>query len=157
MWWSLWSAGSGKEGPTFVFQSGCMERFRLPDSALIPLPFELKEEIEMGLFLSQLSRRFPELQPVCHPSPDSTLSGRVCIQCGLCAKILFFGNYQLFFCLPEGLFICRVSHAIRFMYHFAPWQKSCLREFRPSSCYPSLTEIPGSDMFTSFFRKNREN
>ncbi len=90
-----------------------MEWIGLKDSALIPFLLKFKQEIKMGLALSQLTCGFLELQPGCHPSPDSAFSNRGIIPCGLCTKMLFFDNYQLFFRVPEGFFIGCISHAIR--------------------------------------------
>ena len=72
----------------------------------------------MSLVLSQLSCGFLYLQPDSQVSPDPAFSDSAVVPCGLCTKILSFGNCQLFFCVPEGFFVCCVSHAIRRVCHF---------------------------------------
>ncbi len=89
-----------------------MEWIRLTDSVLIPFPFKFKQEIKMGLTLSQLPRGFLELQPGCQVSPDSAFFHSGGIPRGLCAKMFRFHNCQLLLRVPEGFFICCVSHAI---------------------------------------------
>src|SRR5208283_1889680 len=90
-----------------------MKRIRLTDLTLILFLFEFTKEIQVGLVLSQLTRGFLELQPGCQVSPHSAFSNRGIIPCGLCTKMLFIGNCQLLFRVPEGFFIGCISHAIR--------------------------------------------
>ena len=114
VWWSLWFAGSGRRGLRLSSSLDVWNSSGCQVQSLFRSRLNSRRKLRWACFFRSLPCRVPGAcsQVARYPRTPHFLA-EVLLPRGLCAKSSALVMNNCFSASPEGLFICRVSHAIR--------------------------------------------